>query len=164
MARRLPPLNALLAFEAAARRGRMTEAANELCVTPGAVSRQVKRLEQSLGLSLFEGSKTRPMLTKAGQSLAPQLSLLFDHLHNAVQSITAQNSISLRLACYNTLAAKWLLPRISQLTQLHPDIDLQVNAVTHVDEALLQSHDAVLMARSEDDSGNRNFVCTKLFF
>lgn len=65
MKRRLPPLNALRAFEAAARLGRMTAAADELAVTPGAISRQARQLEDHLGLSLFEGSKNKPQLSPA---------------------------------------------------------------------------------------------------
>ena len=163
MARRLPPLNALIAFEAAARYGRMTEAANELCVTPGAVSRQVKNLEQSLGFALFEGTKNRPVLTAAGQALAPKLSLAFDHLHNAVQAVTAQNSTTLHVACYNTLAAKWLLPRLPQLASRYPAVDVQLNAMTHVDAKLLQTHDAVLMAQSIADPVDSDVQRTILF-
>ncbi|MFT2604112.1 LysR family transcriptional regulator, partial [Escherichia coli] len=69
MTRRLPPLAALRAFEAAARLGRMTAAADELCVSPGAVSRQVRQLEQHLGLPLFAGTKARPTLTAAARTL-----------------------------------------------------------------------------------------------
>lgn len=163
MARRLPPLNALIAFEAAARYGRMTEAANELCVTPGAVSRQVKNLEQSLGFALFEGTKNRPVLTAAGQELAPKLSLAFDHLHNAVQAVTSQNSSILHVACYNTLAAKWLLPRLPQLAARHSTVDVQLNAMTHVDAKLLQTHDAVLMAQSVADTVDSSVRRTILF-
>jgi LysR family transcriptional regulator, glycine cleavage system transcriptional activator len=163
MARRLPPLNALIAFEAAARYGRMTEAATELCVTPGAVSRQVKNLEQSLGFPLFEGTKNRPVLTSAGQALAPKLSLAFDHLHNAVQAVTAQNSSILHVACYNTMAAKWLLPRLPQLAWRYPAMDVQINAMTHVDTKLLQTHDAVLMAQSVADTVDSDVQRTILF-
>jgi LysR family transcriptional regulator, glycine cleavage system transcriptional activator len=150
MARRLPPLHSLIAFEAAARLGRMTEAASELCVTPGAVSRQVKKLEESLGVALFEGTKNRPLLTSAGQALAPQLSLAFDHLHSAVQAVAVQNSNVIQVACYNTLAAKWLLPRLPQLTALHPLLEVQINALTQADEKLLRTHDAVLVAQPTD--------------
>ncbi len=163
MARRLPPLNALIAFEAAARHGRMTEAASELCVTPGAVSRQVKNLEESLGFPLFEGTKNRPLLTAAGQSLAPKLSLAFDHLHSAVQTVVAQNSNVLHVACYNTLAAKWLLPRLPQLAAHHPSMDVQLNAMAQIDAKLLQTHDAILMALPADALVDANVCSTTLF-
>jgi LysR family transcriptional regulator, glycine cleavage system transcriptional activator len=163
MARRLPPLNALIAFEAAARLGRMTEAASELCVTPGAVSRQVKNLEQSLGFALFEGTKNRPVLTAAGQALLPQLSFALDHLQGAVQTVAAQNSNIVHVACYNTLAAKWLLPRLPQLAALYPSMDVQINAMTHVDQALLKTHDAALMALSSDELIGVDILKTTLF-
>jgi LysR family transcriptional regulator, glycine cleavage system transcriptional activator len=163
MARRLPPLHSLIAFEAAARLGRMTEAASELCVTPGAVSRQVKKLEEFLGFALFEGTKNRPSLTTAGQALAPQLSLAFDHLHSAVQAVAAQNSNVIQVACYNTLAAKWLLPRLPQLTALHPVLEVQINALTQADEKLLQTHDAVLVAQPTDALMDSGVLRTVLF-
>jgi LysR family transcriptional regulator, glycine cleavage system transcriptional activator len=163
MSRRLPPLNALIAFEAAARHGRMTDAANELCVTPGAVSRQVKNLERSLGLPLFEGTKNRPVLTTAGQTLAPNLSLAFDHLFSAVQMVSALEVSTLQVACYNTLAAKWLLPRLTQLTTQHPKMDVQLSAMTHVDAKLLKTHDAVLLAQAADCGVDAGMKSTMLF-
>lgn len=163
MARRLPPLHALIAFEAAARLGRMTQAAVELCVTPGAVSRQVKNLEQSLGFALFEGTKNRPLLTAAGQALAPKLSIAFDHLRSAVQSVAAENSNVVQVACYNTLAAKWLLPRLPQLAAQQPSMDVQLSAMTHVDAKLLSSHDALLFAQSTNALPDKNALCTPLF-
>ncbi len=163
MPRRLPPLNALIAFEAAARHGRMTEAAHELCVTPGAISRQVKNLEQSLGLALFEGTKNSPILTAAGQALAPKLSLAFDHIHSAVQTATAQDAHSVQVACYNTLAAKWLLPRLSHCAAQYPAIDVQLSAMAQIDALRLQTHDAVLLAQTSNTALEDGLACTILF-
>ncbi len=163
MTRRLPPLNALIAFEAAARHGRMTQAAHELCVTPGAISRQVKNLEQSLGLALFEGTKNSPVLTAAGMSLAPKLRLAFDHIHSAVQAATAQDAHTVQVACYNTLAAKWLLLRLSQCSTLYPAMDVQLSAMAQIDPQRLQTHDAVLLAQATGTQLEDGLVCTTLF-
>jgi LysR family transcriptional regulator, glycine cleavage system transcriptional activator len=163
MPRRLPPVNALIAFEAAARHGRMTEAAHELCVTPSAVSRQVKNLEQSLGLALFEGTKNSPVLTAAGQALAPKLSLAFDHIHSAVQAATAQDAHIVQVACYNTLAAKWLLPRLPHCATQYPAIDVQLSAMAQIDALRLQTHDAVLLAQASNAALEVGLACTTLF-
>lgn len=85
MNHRLPPLGALRAFEAAARLGRMTWAADELSVTPGAISRQVRLLEEHLGVSLFEGSKARPTLSPAARALQPVLTTALAHIADAVR-------------------------------------------------------------------------------
>ncbi|HZB38391.1 MAG TPA: LysR family transcriptional regulator, partial [Beijerinckiaceae bacterium] len=85
MPRRLPSLNALRAFEAAGRLGRMTLAAEELCVTHGAVSRQVRQLEQALAARLLEGPKSRLVLTEAGRALLAELTPVFDRLEAAVR-------------------------------------------------------------------------------
>ncbi|HEX3363519.1 LysR family transcriptional regulator, partial [Phenylobacterium sp.] len=83
----LPSLNALRAFEAMARTGRATLAAEELNVTHSAVSRQVKALEASLGVRLFQGPKHRLALTPAGQALLPALSHAFDEIASAVRRL-----------------------------------------------------------------------------
>ena len=83
----LPSLNALRAFEAMARTGRATLAAEELNVTHSAVSRQVKALEAALGVRLFQGPKHRLTLTQAGQDLAPALTAAFDRIAGAVRSL-----------------------------------------------------------------------------
>jgi LysR family transcriptional regulator, glycine cleavage system transcriptional activator len=153
MQRQLPPLNALLAFETAARLGRMTAAAQVLHVTPGAVSRQVKNLETWLGVPLFEGTKNNPVLTATGQALLPRLSLAFDQLHSAAQDaipLSASRANSLTVSCYNTLAAKWLLPRMQSLAAIHPDMDVQLSASSDVNVQRLQTYDVVILAESVD--------------
>jgi LysR family glycine cleavage system transcriptional activator len=89
MKRRLPPLNALRAFEAAARLGRMTAAAEELSVTPGAISRQVRHLEDMLGVPLFEGAKNKPQLTPAGATLLPALTAALNQMEAAVREVSS---------------------------------------------------------------------------
>lgn len=129
MARRLPPLNALRAFEAAARQLSFTKAAEELNVTQAAISHQVKTLEEHLGLPLFRRLNRRLVLTEAGQLYLPVLRDAFD----AVAAGTARlgqdrESGTLHVSVLPSLAAKWLLPRLSRFRDRHPDIDVMVSA------------------------------------
>ena len=94
MRRRIPSLNALRAFEAAGRMGRMKLAAEELCVTHGAVSKQIQHLEEWLGVILFEGPKNAPKLTEAGNALLPALTAAFDQLDLAISQIADTVSTS----------------------------------------------------------------------
>lgn len=128
MKRHLPPLNALRAFEAAARLGRMTAAADELAVTPGAISRQVQQLEQSLGTVLFEGSKNRPQLSAMGRQLLPALTAAFDQIDAAVNAVRNDNSGTLDICCFNTFTVKWLIPRLYDFNSRYPDIDVRLSS------------------------------------
>ncbi|MBI1906945.1 MAG: LysR family transcriptional regulator [Rhodocyclales bacterium] len=127
MKRRLPPLNALRAFEAAARLGRMTAAADELAVTPGAISRQVRQLELALGVVLFEGSKHKPQLTVAAKTLLPVLSAALDQIETAVRGVREDDKGTLDVSCFSTFTARWLIPRLYQFNALHPDIEIRLS-------------------------------------
>ena len=134
MKRRLPPLNALRAFEAAARLGRMTAAADELSVTPGAISRQVQLLEDSLGQRLFEGSKNKPQLTPAGQTLLPALSSALDNMEAAVRAVSDNSTGTLDVACYSTFTVKWLIPRLFDFNARYPDIEVRLRTSGPLDD------------------------------
>ena len=124
-----PPLNALYAFEAFARRGGMTAAADELCVTHGAVSRQVRQLEERLGVALVEGPKTRLRLTEAGLELADQLTTAFRSLEAAVGA-QDPGAASLHLSCPGSLAMKWLIPRLAGFHAAHPEVQVRITEST----------------------------------
>lgn len=127
MARRhLPPLNALRAFEAFGRHGRMTLAAEELCVTHGAVSRQIRQLEESLGVALTEGPRARLRMTEAGLKLAQALSPAFDQIAAAVPRAAEAGPRPLVISCLPTFAMKWLIPRLPGFLAAHPDIPVRV--------------------------------------
>lgn len=128
MRRQLPPLNALRSFEAAARLGRMTAAAEELAVTPGAVSRQVRQLELSLGVALFEGSKSKPQLSAAGRRLLPALAAALDQIEAAVRAVSEDGRGTLDVCCYSTFTVKWLIPRLYDFHAQHPDIEIRLSA------------------------------------
>ena len=122
-----PPLNALYAFEAFARRGGMGAAADELCVTHGAVSRQVRQLEERLGVTLVEGPKTRLRLTEAGLELADQLTTAFRSIEAAVGGSAMQAAATLDLSCLGSLAMKWLIPRLPGFHAAHPGLQVRIS-------------------------------------
>lgn len=121
----LPSLNALRAFEAMARTGRATLAADELRVTHSAVSRQVKALEATLGVRLFAGPKHRLTLTPAGQELLPALTRAFDEIAGAVRNLRSDGE-DLHLAVNASLSVKWLIPRLGDFAARHPEIHLHL--------------------------------------
>ncbi len=147
MKHKLPPLNAVIAFEAAARHGRLTLAAAELSVTPGAVSRQVKNLEDWLGCALFEGSKNNPVLTDTARRLLPPLGLALDQIEAATSAVLQRSSQTVVLACYNTFAAKWLLPRLHALHRQHPHLNVQLATHADVDNPHMPRADVVIRAQ-----------------
>jgi LysR family transcriptional regulator, glycine cleavage system transcriptional activator len=125
--RRTHPLNALRAFEAAARLGRVSAAAVELGVTHGAVSRQVRHLEQYLDIELFEGSRRTPMVTAAGTRLADRLTPLFQRLDDTLSEVVDQRHGPLDVACYSTFAVRWLIPRLHQFQGSNLNIDVRLS-------------------------------------
>lgn len=125
MRRSIPPLNALRAFEAFARHGRMTLAADELCVTHGAVSRHIKRLEESLGLALTSGPRNNLKLTNDGERLADELTAVFDRLQAALPTAPAGKRI-LNVACVNTIATTWLIPRLASFLAANPGVGVHL--------------------------------------
>ncbi len=129
MARKLPPLNALRAFEAAARHLSFTKAAEELNVTQAAISHQVKALEDHLGQPLFRRLNRRLVLTEAGQIYLPVLREAFDAIAAGTQRLNRdQHSGPLHISVLSSFAAKWLLPRLSRFRDRHPEIDVMVSA------------------------------------
>ncbi|PVM84904.1 LysR substrate-binding domain-containing protein [Caulobacter endophyticus] len=124
--RPLPPLNALRAFEAFGRRGRMTLAADELCVTHGAVSRQVRQLEDHLGVALTGGPRNRLTMTEAGLKLAQGLTRAFDILEEAVPRPPENEPGPTVVSCLPTFAMKWLIPRLPDFLERFPDTPIRV--------------------------------------
>ena len=137
MIRRLPPLNALKAFEAAARHESFTRAAEELCVTQGAVSHQVKGLEAELGVKLFNRERQRLILTEAGRQYLAVVRDALDRLAVGTERLVQrQTSGVLTISTSPDFAAKWLVHRLARFVEAHPGIDLRVSATMyHVDFA-----------------------------
>lgn len=128
MSRRLPPLNALRAFEAAARHASFSAAAAELSVTPAAISHQIKALEGRLGLVLFRRSPRAVRLTDAGQRYLAGVREGFDHLSAATdQLIAGERSGPLTVSLLASFAARWLMPRLKRFHARHPEIDVRLS-------------------------------------
>jgi LysR family transcriptional regulator of beta-lactamase len=121
------PLNALRAFEAAARHLNFTRAAIELCVSQGAVSHQVAQLERRLGMTLFRRLPRGLALTDEGQALVPVVAEAFDRMGSVLDRFAAgQMREVLTIGVVGTFAGGWLLDRIAGFTQAHPHVDLRI--------------------------------------
>ena len=129
MSQDLPPLNALRAFEAAARLNSVSQAANELNVTHGAVSRQVRSLEEHLGVALFSKEGRGLKLTDAGIRLRDVSAELFNRLRSTCAELQqGQADAPFVLACPGSLLARWFIPRLDRLNRELPELRLQLSA------------------------------------
>lgn len=129
MSRQLPPLNALRAFEAAGRLLSFSRAAEELHVTPAAVSHQIKSLEQYLGVRLFRRRPHGLLLTEAGQRALPGVSAGFDRLARAVAGLRdAEASRPLTVSVAPSFAAKWLVPRLEDFRHRYAGTEIRIDA------------------------------------
>src|SRR6185312_3116012 len=154
--RALPPLNALRACEAFGRHGKMTAAADELFVTHGAVSRQIRLLEEWLGYPLTEGPKTQLRLTPQAQRLLGAVTTAFDLIQEAAAPAPAAER-ELRLACYGTFAIRWLIPRLPDFVERHPDIRLQLSEISgSLEFEALEGVDAAIQLRSTHPPGQHH--------
>ena len=124
-----PPLNSLRAFEAAARHLSFQNAAEELSVTPGAISQQIKKLEDILQTPLFHRDSRAVTLTEAGRVLRPDLSRGFESLDDAVQQLkqSAEHQ-HITVSMTPSFAAKWLVPRLEKWTAQQPNVDVRISA------------------------------------
>jgi LysR family glycine cleavage system transcriptional activator len=124
---RLPPLNALRAFEASARHLNFRVAAEELGVTQGAVAQHVRGLEADLGLKLFDRLPRTLAITDQGRRYASQLRRAFEMMTEATAALRPE-PLRLTISVTPTFAAKWLIPRLPAFTSEHPDIELRIIA------------------------------------
>jgi LysR family glycine cleavage system transcriptional activator len=160
MPRRLPTLNALKAFEAAARHESFTRAAEELCVTQGAVSHQVKALEAELGLKLFNRERQRLVITEAGRAYLVVVRDAFDRIADGTERLLQrQSGGALTVSTSPNFAAKWLVHRLGRFAEVHPGIDLKINASRHhVDFA----REDIDIAIRHGDAGTTGLHVTRL--
>ena len=134
MLKPLPPLSAIRAFEAAARLGSFTRAAEELHMTQAAVSYQIKQLEQRLGLTLFQRQPRQVVLTPSGQRLAPAVLEAFKQLHTVFAQTLEREESELAITSLPTIAATWLVPRLGFFQLAHPKLAVRLDtAVPLVD-------------------------------
>jgi LysR family transcriptional regulator, glycine cleavage system transcriptional activator len=131
MASRLPSLNGLRAFEAAARHLSFTNAATELNVTQTAISHQIRRLEEELGIRLFVRQNRALALTPQAKDYLPGIRAAFNDLRLATDRLLRKdNDRVLTISTLASLAAKWLLPRVSMFQEAHPAIDVRITTST----------------------------------
>jgi LysR family glycine cleavage system transcriptional activator len=130
---RLPPLNSLRAFESSGRHLSFSKAAEELNVTPGAISQQIRTLEEFLDIKLFKRRNRIIVLTDAGQLCLPLISDGFASLSDAVQSVRKLSGDGpLTISSAPTFVSKWLIPRLCKFHDLYPDIDVRIDASTRL--------------------------------
>src|SRR5947207_13478812 len=127
MRRRLPPLSALRAFEAAGRNASIARAADELSVTPGAVSRQIRALEDYLGAPLFERNHRDMSLTATSKAYVAALTEVFDQLERATRRMARTQHLE-KLHVYSsiTFTLRWLMPHLPSFHAQHPGLELQL--------------------------------------
>ncbi|MCK6452879.1 MAG: transcriptional regulator GcvA [Alphaproteobacteria bacterium] len=139
---RLPPLNALRAFESAARRASFKRAAEELCVTQGAVSRHIRKLEDSLGVRLFTRRHRQVILTREGEDYLAVVRDAFARIAQATTELRSRgDDRMLRVKLPITCAVRWLVPRLARFHAQHPDLSVQITT----------SHDPVDFDREDID-------------
>lgn len=133
--RRLPPLNAVRAFEAAARHLSFTRAADELFVTQGAVSHQVKQLEDWFRFQLFDRHKRELQLTEKGEQYLRSVRVMLNELHAVTRALVDEDTY--RMLCVSvaeSFAVNWLINRLGRFARLHPDLDVRVASQNQIDD------------------------------
>ncbi|MFM0550283.1 transcriptional regulator GcvA [Paraburkholderia sediminicola] len=129
MPRHLPPLLSIRAFEAAARLGGFARAADELCVTPGAVAHQIKLLEEWLGPALFVRRARHVELTDVGRAYCAQVGTLLDELERASTEVRRwSDDEGVTISALPSFVTRWLMPRLAEFRRDHPNVDVRVLA------------------------------------
>lgn len=153
MPHQLPPLHALRVFEVAARAGSYTEAARELHLTHGAVSRQIHLLEAALGQPLFRKDGQRMVATVHARAFAREISLAFDHISDAAQRYGKRATEKvIRINAPATMAMRWLIPRLGAFRQRVPGVEVRVSTAFSNEPALKGSFD-VAIRRTTGEQG-----------
>lgn len=143
---RLPPLDYLIAFEAAARLGGFTAAAARLNLSQAAVSRQIKLLEEHLGARLFHRRYRSVALTREGQAFLQHVSGALDQVEQGVAGLReAVERPQVSLAATQSVSTLWLMPRLPRLRRDHPDLDIHLVSTDIDAEALAGEHDLVIL-------------------
>jgi DNA-binding transcriptional LysR family regulator len=161
MPHQLPPLNALRIFEVTARAGSYTDAARELHLTHGAVSRQIQLLERALGQPLFRKEGQRMVATAHARAYAREISAAFDHIGDASRRYgKAATSKVIRVNAPATLAMRWLIPRLVEFRRRHPQTEVRVSTAFSSEPVLKGSFDVAIRRTPSDET---QFETTPLF-
>lgn len=162
--RHLPPLNALRIFETAARSQSLSDAALELGLTHGAVSRQVRLLEEWLGHPLFVRNGQRSVATDHARAFASEISAAFDRIGDAaIRFGKSPHTRLIRVNAQTTFALRWLIPRLSDFHACHPDIEVSV-ATSNTGESGNRHHFDVLIRRNPPDHPEWRFFDKTVLF
>ncbi len=163
MRKSLPPLNALRAFEAAARHLSLTKAATELSVTPGALSHQIRGLEEFLGLRLFDRGVRAIALTAEGRVLLPGLLQGFGQIRDAVEQLRARiDTRVLVISAPPGFTAKWLVPRLYRFAAKFPDIDTRIASSMELASFDRDGVDVALRTLSVDAAADSGQLATRI--
>lgn len=140
MARKIPPLAALRAFDAVARHGSLRGAGDELCISISAISHQVKSLEEFLKIKLFTRDKSGMQLTEAGVGYCKELERILDSLETATSRVSRYlQRRSIAINAFPSFAELWLIPRLPEFHRAHEDV--QIRIVSQPEEAILAGSD-----------------------
>lgn len=160
----MPPLNALRAFEAAARHLSMARAARELHVTAGALSHQIRGLEDALGLKLFQRGVRSISLTAEGRQLYPALRIGFTHIRDAINDLASAGDARILVVSSSPgLTSKWLAPRLYGFSGAYPDIDTRVSSSFSNANFTTDGVDVALRSLSVVAVADPDLVIEKLF-
>ncbi len=160
-----PPLNALRAFEAAARLGSFAVAAEELCVTSGAVAQHIKSLEDWAGAQLFERRSQGVRLTAAGASVLPDFTDAFDRLGEATRKLKSKASPHrLSIAALPSVAQLWLSPRLPAIRQALPDVSISVTAMEQPPNPKRELFDFSLFYMEDGERGDGIVLARDVIF
>jgi len=142
--RKIPPVNAIKAFEAACRHMQFQLAAEELGVTPAALSYQIRQLEEHLGIKLFNRLNRSVELTREGRILAPGVTDAFEKLEDSFALLSPEEDSTLVISTGPAFSAKWLAPRLHAYLEEHPDIDFRLSANLKLTDFSRDNVDAVI--------------------
>ena len=160
-----PPLNALRAFEAAARLGGFANASEELGVTPGAVSQHVKALEDWVGVALFERRSQGVTLTDVGEDLAPEFVKAFDKMGDAVRQMRARAECrTFHVAALPSIAQLWLSPRLPDIRKAMPQIALSVSATETPPNLRREMFDLSVFFRTPEGHGREVVLAPDIIY
>ncbi|MGB3471009.1 MAG: transcriptional regulator GcvA [Erythrobacter sp.] len=163
---KLPPLNALRSFEAAARLGSFKLAAEELAVSQSAISHQIKLLEEVLGLDLFVRRPRKVELTEAGESYRDSVSEAFEKLIEGTRALLkSENDTTLNIQTYSTLAVRWLVPKLSSFNRRHPELEVRlITSQWDVDFARQDVDLGIIIGRSDSKNLKYDYLFSPMLF
>ncbi|MEJ6473675.1 LysR substrate-binding domain-containing protein [Pseudoalteromonas piscicida] len=159
----MPPLKPLYIFSVAAKHLNFSRAAEELCITPSAVSHQIKKLEEWLGCKLFEKSGKHLIMTQKAQNYVLQIRQSFEHIHSSTCEITSYESGHIQLGITSAFAMKRLMPALEQWQLSNPEIDLRVRMLNCEDKPETLELDAVVAKQIHHVSYESQFICNESY-